>query len=155
MRFIEEKMKKEYPKIYLYKRVVLAKMFIDSHFAKSLDLTLVSDEASFSKFHFIRLFKKIYGMTPHHYLRKVRIGQAKKYLEEGRSAVESCELVGFESIGTFTSLFKKEVGDTPSSYQQKQYDRQHKMSSRPIQFIPNCFALRNGLTKYSNFKEVS
>ena len=144
-------MEKEYPKIYLYKRVVQAKMFIDTHFAKPLDLNTVSDEASFSKFHFIRLFKKIYGMTPHLYLRKVRLEHARKFLEEGRSVMESCELAGFESIGTFTSLFKKEIGDTPSSYQQKKFDRQHEMASRPIQFIPNCFALSNGLVKEKQF----
>lgn len=147
-------MKSEYPKIYLYKRVVHAKMFIDKNFAESLDLNLVSDEAAFSKFHFIRLFKKIYGLTPHLYLRKVRLDNAKLFLEEGHSVIEACELSGFESVGTFTSLFKRENTVTPAVYQDQKMNLKNEMNSQPINFVPNCFAESNGLKKKSNFEEV-
>lgn len=62
-----------YPKVYLYKRIVQAKLFIDQHYAKPIDVSNISDEASFSKFHFLMRFKKIYGKTPHQYLTRVRI----------------------------------------------------------------------------------
>ena len=48
-----------YPKVYLYQRIVKAKLFIDAHYSKTIDLDNISDEAYFSKFHFIRTFKKI------------------------------------------------------------------------------------------------
>ena len=66
-----------YPKIYLVRRVVQAKLFIDEHYAERLDLDNISDEACFSKFHFIRLFRNIYGKTPHQYLTTVRIEKPK------------------------------------------------------------------------------
>lgn len=47
--------------------MVQAKLFIDFNYAESIDISNIADEACFSKFHFIRLFKKIYGRTPHQY----------------------------------------------------------------------------------------
>jgi AraC-like DNA-binding protein len=70
-------------KIYLYKRIVQAKLFIDANFAGDIDLDNIADEAYFSKFHFIRLFKSIYGKTPHQYLISVRIEKAKEFLKNG------------------------------------------------------------------------
>ncbi len=66
----------QYPKAYLYRRIVQAKLFIDSNYTDNIDLDNISDEAYFSKFHFTRLFKKIYGRTPHQYLTFVRIEKA-------------------------------------------------------------------------------
>src|SRR5215207_3449311 len=96
-----------YPKIYLYKRIVQAKLFMDKHFDESIDLDNISGEACFSKFHFIRLFKAIYGKTPHQYLTQVRINAAIRLLKGGRSVTETAYSVGFDSITSFTSLFKK------------------------------------------------
>ncbi|MEJ7683615.1 MAG: AraC family transcriptional regulator [Segetibacter sp.] len=110
----------QYQKIYLYKRIVQAKLFIDNHHAERIDINNIADEAYFSKFHFIRLFKNIYGKTPHHYLRQVRIDNAKYLLTKNISISEVCYLVGFESVTSFTGLFKKLVGSTPSAFQQQQ-----------------------------------
>ena len=71
-----------YPKVYLYRRIVQAKLFIDSHYQESLDLEAIADEAFFSKFHFIRLFKDSYGKTPYQYLTYVRIEKAKGLLKK-------------------------------------------------------------------------
>jgi AraC-like DNA-binding protein len=133
-----------YPKIYLYKRIVQSKLFIDSNFSSPIDLENIADEASFSKFHFIRLFKSIYGKTPHQYLIQVRIDKAIIFLQEGRSVNEVCELVGFESISSFTGLFKRKIGCTPSAWQQQWVERKEQISAKPLRFIPNCFAEQNG-----------
>ena len=98
------------PGHYLYKRIVQAKLFIDANYNRPLDLDQVSDEAHFSKFHFIRLFKKAYGKTPHQYLIKVRIEKAKEALERGSTASEACIAVGFDSVSTFTGTFRKIAG---------------------------------------------
>ena len=92
----------EYPKIYLYRRVVQAKLYIDSCYAEQIDLNNISGEAYFSKFHFIRLFKSIYGKTPHQYLTAVRIGNAKQLLQENKSVTDVCTLVGFDSLSSFS-----------------------------------------------------
>jgi AraC-like DNA-binding protein len=72
--------KETYPKVYLYRRIVQAKLFIDTNNADTIDLDNIADEAYFSKFHFIRQFKKIYGKTPHQYLTVVRIEKAMELL---------------------------------------------------------------------------
>ncbi len=51
-----------YPKAYLYKRIVQAKLFMDDHFTEHIDLAAICWEASFSKFHFTRLFREVYGV---------------------------------------------------------------------------------------------
>ena len=107
-----------YRKIYLYKRIVQAKLFIDTHYAEKIDLDNISDEAYFSKFHFIRLFKKIYGKSPHQYLTYVRVEKAKDLLKTETSIGDVCYSVGFESISSFTGLFKRHAHKTPSQYQQ-------------------------------------
>ena len=133
-----------YPKIYLYRRIVYAKLFIDDNYAEKIDLDNIADEAFFSKFHFIRLFHSIYGKTPHQYLSSVRIGQAKLLLATDMSAANVCYAVGFESVTSFTGLFKRVVGQTPAAYQQIQHRRQAEIASAPLKFIPNCFAEKKG-----------
>ena len=143
-----------YPKIYLYKRIVHAKLFIDTHFGDSIDLDNIADEAYFSKFHFIRLFKTIYGKTPHQYRTSVRVEKAKLLLTKDISVSEVCYSVGFDSISSFTGLFKRTVGLTPSAYQKQQLKLQADTLKTPLKFIPNCFAENKGWTKNSNFQEV-
>jgi AraC-like DNA-binding protein len=140
-------MKEAYPKIYLYKRVVQARLFIDAHFSERIDLNAVSDEACFSKFHFIRLFKSIYGKTPHQYLMKVRVENAMLLLQKGKTISETCFDVGFESASSFTNLFRQFTKLSPSRWQQQFLERQRAISEKPLQFIPNCFAENKGWVK--------
>ncbi len=132
------------PHIYIYKRIVQAKLFMDEHYGEAIDLGQVSDEACFSKFHFIRLFSKIYGFTPHQYLVKLRIEKAKLLLQKGLPVNEVCMMVGFNSITSFPGLFRKVCGQSPSSYQLKFMKREAEIKAAPLQFIPNCFAEQNG-----------
>jgi AraC-like DNA-binding protein len=145
----------QYQKIYLYKRIVQAKLFIDNHYSEKIDLDNIADEAFFSKFHFIRLFKNIYGKTPHHYLVQVRIENAEYLLAKNISISEVCYSVGFTSVTSFAGLFKKIVGLSPSAFQQKQQKRKTDIAASPLHFIPNCFAETHGWTKKSNFQELS
>lgn len=144
-----------YPKIYLYRRVVRARLHIDSHFSENLDLNNISDEAHFSKFHFLRLFKQIYGKTPHQYLIQVRIQSAEDLLRQGNTVSQVCFAVGFNSVSSFTGLFKKCRGITPSEFQQRHQRRQVELKQQPLRFIPNCFAESHGWSENRNFREVT
>jgi AraC-like DNA-binding protein len=128
-----------YPKVYLYRRIVYAKLFIDTHFAEKIDLDNIADEAFFSKFHFIRLFNDIYKKTPHQYLSFTRIEKAKQLLKSGLPVAQVCYAVGFESVSSFTGLFKRLVSQTPAVYQQQERRRIAAMTKTPLKFIPNCF----------------
>lgn len=132
------------PKIYLYRRIVLAKLFIDEHFADNIDLDAIAGEAAFSKFHFIRLFKMAYGKTPHQYLTLVRIEKAKLLLQSENSVTDVCFSVGFDGISSFTHLFKRFTQLTPSAYQLLQRRRRKQIAEAPLKFIPGCFAEQKG-----------
>ncbi len=136
--------KDNFPKVYLYRRIVYAKLFIDDHFAEDIDLDNIAGEAFFSKFHFIRLFSSIYQKTPHQYLSHIRIEKAKQLLANGMPAVQTCYAVGFESVSSFTGLFKRVTGQTPSAYRLYQQQKVKAMTQTPLNFIPNCFAEKNG-----------
>lgn len=144
----------KYPKVYLYRRIVQAKLFIDKNYSEKIDLDNISDEAFFSKFHFIRLFKKIYRKTPYQYLTMVRIENAMRLLQEGTAISEVCYSVGFESLSSFSGLFKRIAGITPSLYVTQQQLIKAQISEAPLKFIPGCFADKNGWTKKSNFEEM-
>jgi AraC-like DNA-binding protein len=138
--------KELYPKVYLYRRIVYAKLFIDTHFAEKIDLDNIAYEAFFSKFHFIRVFHDIYKKTPYQYLSFVRIEKAKQLLESGLQVAQVCYDVGFESVSSFTSLFKRVVGQTPAAYQIQEQRRIVAMTKTPLKFIPNCFMEEKSLT---------
>src|SRR6266404_1996954 len=137
-------MQSSYPRQYLYRRVVRAKLYIDEAFASNIELTNIAGEACFSKFHFIRLFKTIYGKTPHQYLIHVRIESAKLLLANGETVARVCYSVGFDSITSFTGLFKRRTGLTPAAYQLREILRANEIVSRPLKFVPNCFVEKNG-----------
>jgi transcriptional regulator GlxA family with amidase domain len=132
------------PKIYLYRRVVQAKLFMDANYHKQIDLHAIANQAYFSRYHFIRLFSKIYGKTPHQYLINVRVNQAKLLLKTDVAVQQVCFAVGFDSIGSFSSLFKKYTGHNPAQYRAAQLLRNAEMAKVPLKFIPNCFAQQNG-----------
>ena len=101
----------------IYERVVSAKMFMDDNFHEPLDLEQISQQAFLSRFHFHRLFTRIYRKTPHQYLTLLRLQKAKTLLEkEGISITEVCNSIGFESLSSFSILFRKESGYAPQYY---------------------------------------
>ena len=136
-----------YPKQYLYRRVLRAKLYIDEHYASAVDLTNIADEACFSKFHFIRLFKASYGKTPHQYLTEVRVNRAKDLLADGATVKYTCFAVGFDSLSSFTGLFRHRVGQTPAAYQRNMQARRDEIAARPLKFVPNCFVEKHGWSK--------
>ena len=107
-----------YPHDDLTKQIKAAKLYIDTHFSDEINLDKIAGKALVSKFHFIRVFKKYYGRTPHQYLQEVRIEMAKK-ISLKKSIDEVCNAIGFKSKTSFISLFRKMTGVTPLAYQNK------------------------------------
>jgi AraC-like DNA-binding protein len=131
----------EYPKAYLYRRIVQAKLFIDGHFREKLNLDDIAEEASFSRFHFIRLFRRAYGNTPHQYMMSLRMMEAERLMADpGLKIQDICFDIGFESVGTFTTQFTKLYGKTPKARQREVIERKRLTSEEPLKTIPGCFA---------------
>jgi AraC-like DNA-binding protein len=130
----------DYPGSYIYRRIVAAKLYIDANYAANIDLSGIAGEACFSKFHFIRLFKTIYACTPHQYLVRVRMSHAKRLLTASIPVARVCIEVGFESLGSFTTLFKRINKMTPSAYQAWQLRKRRAVVATPMRYVPGCFA---------------
>jgi AraC-like DNA-binding protein len=123
----------------LYQRIVAAKVFIDENFQEDISLEDISQHAFLSRFHFHRLFSAVYKTTPHQYLTRKRIDKAKDLLSQNKSIAEVCNAVGFESIGSFSGLFKKEIGFAPTYYRNMAWLKKQKAIEQPKAFIPHCF----------------
>ena len=123
----------------IYQRVVTAKLYIDDNFSEPIDLKDISEKAFLSRFHFHRLFTRIYRKTPHQYLTRKRIEKAKDLLAENKPVTDVCNEVGFESIGSFSVLFKKEIGFAPQYYRNMAWLKKQEAKEQPKKFIPHCF----------------
>lgn len=102
-----------------YALIRQSKAFMESHHAESIDLDDLAKAAFMSRFHYIRVFKQLYGVTPRSYLRDMRISKAKLYLKQGRTITDVCLAVGYESVATFSNTFKKCTGMSPREYQER------------------------------------
>lgn len=101
----------------------------------------IADELGISLFHFTRLFKAVFGETPNQYQMRMKLERAKQLLAASDHTVtEVCMEVGYSSLGSFSDLFTRRVGMTPSSYRQK--FRGLKASGELTrQLAPGCFSL--------------
>lgn len=105
------------------KTVIDIKNYIDRHYDIDLNLDFLSYSMFVSKYHLLRLFKKYYGITPRQYLIDKRIEKSKEKLKNNLSVTETCFAVGFESLGSFSVLFKTKTNQSPSEYQKEQLSR--------------------------------
>lgn len=116
-------------------RLNRAREFIDHCYDLPLDLEQISSHACFSRFHFLRLFRQAFNKTPHQYLVERRIEKAKELLSADQLRVtDVCFEVGFQSLGSFSSLFHKSVGHPPVTFREK--SRETQAAKRQI---PGCF----------------
>lgn len=119
----------------VYERLCRARDFIDVCYDLPLNLDQISSQACFSRYHFLRLFREAFDKTPHQYLVERRIERAKQLLSSDELRVtDICLEVGFQSLGSFSSLFHKTVGHPPNTYREKV--RETESAKRQV---PGCF----------------
>src|SRR6266446_3433868 len=100
----------------IQERLCRARRFIDDYYDLPLNLSEISRQACLSRYHFLRLFRDTFQTTPHQYLIQRRIEKAKELLRSKPvSVTDVCFEVGFQSLGSFSSLFRKCVGDGPGT----------------------------------------
>jgi len=121
----------------LHERLCRARRYIDECYALPLDLAEISKQACLSRYHFLRLFRDTFETTPHQYLIQRRIEKAKELLcSERFSVTDVCFEVGFQSLGSFSSLFRRCVGAAPNNYRERKKESLRK--------VPGCFILMFG-----------
>jgi AraC family transcriptional regulator len=123
-----------------HKQLRLARLYLDQSYDTSITVEDLSREVALSPYYLIRAFRHLYKQTPHQYLVGVRIAKAKELLRNSDlSITEICLAVGFESLGSFSTLFRKVAGISPSAYR----DSSHPTSTPT--YIPLCVCLLHGI----------
>jgi len=124
MTFYEKELNRIRSLVYSNQRqistVIQVRNYIENHYDTNLNLAVLSHIHFVSKHHLLRLFKKYYGLTPKQYLIDKRIEKSKEHMINGMSVTESCFAVGFESLGSFSTLFKTKTGKSPSVFRKEQ-----------------------------------
>jgi AraC-like DNA-binding protein len=124
-------------------RLARARDFIDHCYDHPLSLDQISSKACFSRYHFLRLFRQAFNKTPHQYLIERRIEKAKELLgSEDIRVTDVCFEVGFQSLGSFSSLFHKYVGHPPITYREKV-----RKSQQAQRRVPGCFLVMYGFER--------
>jgi AraC-like DNA-binding protein len=109
---------------------------MDRRYADAVDLDAMARAAGFSRYHFARSFRAAFGETPGAYLSRRRVERAKDLLRSANLTVtEICMLVGFSSLGSFSSRFSELVGMSPTAYRAQQVA----LGGPPP--VPGCFLM--------------
>ena len=120
-------------------RLERARSLMHRCYAEPLDLDAIARTAHMSRFHFAREFRREFDETPHQYLTQRRIEHAKQMLLYTDATVtEICLAVGFSSVGSFSTLFRRHTGHAPQHY------RRHFVQSLGVPtvmpaVVPGCF----------------
>ncbi len=105
---------KEYRHIFNGKKIIKQTLdFIGDNISENITLDILAKNCSLSKYHFLRVFKKELGLTPHSFIINERINRANILLQNGVSISEASQSVGFSDQSHFTRNFKKYFGYTP------------------------------------------
>ena len=103
-----------------FRRLVLARDLLREDREPAPTIAELAREVGISTFHFIRQFEAVFGLTPHQYRIQTRLERAKRLLATGDHTVtDVCMEVGFSSLGSFSTLFTRRFGETPSSYRRR------------------------------------
>lgn len=101
--------------------ILKAKTYIEKHYAEAISVKDVAEEVCISESYFKSVFKKISGYSYSEYLTNIRIDHAKKLLDTTDKSITEIALdVGYQTPNSFSSLFKRETGKTPTQYKNRQ-----------------------------------
>jgi AraC family transcriptional regulator len=109
--------KKYSTRVELYRRLLRGKDYMDSFSGSPVHLEEIARQACLSPYHFHRLFREVFRETPNQYLQRKRLANARRLLEHGEQSITRiCLEVGFESITSFSGLFRVNFGCSPREY---------------------------------------
>ncbi len=104
----------------LARRVGIGTSFLHANLDRRVTVAEAAREACLSPFHFHRLFTSFHDVTPHRYVTRLRLERAKALLRAtDRDVAEVALACGFESVGSFTTLFTRTVGVPPARFRRR------------------------------------
>ncbi len=130
------------------RHLLRAKDLVDARYFEPLDVSQMAEAAGLSRAHFSREFRQAFGESPHAYLLTRRLERAAALLRAtDNSVAEICFSVGLQSVGSFTSSFRRMFGAPPATYRAgfppaSQYAR-----------VPTCMLRAYGRPQHRTFRE--
>src|SRR6201996_1930335 len=130
------------------RHLLRAKDLADARFAEPLGVDDMAAVAGLSRAHFSREFRRAFGDSPHAYLLTRRLERAAALLRStDHSVAEVCFSVGLQSVGSFTTSFKRTLGLTPTAYRAA-----HPPASM-LARVPGCIVRANTRPQRRTFRE--
>jgi len=130
------------------RHLLRAKDLADARYREPLGVDDMARAAGLSRAHFSREFRAAFGESPHTYLLTRRMERAAALLRNtDRSVAEICLDVGLQSVGSFTSSFKRTYGMTPTDY------RASFPPAADSALVPACVVRFFGRPQHSTFEE--
>ena len=104
-------------RIELYRRLALAKDWLDANYFLPITIEQMATVATLNSQHFLRMFKECFGSTPHQYLINIRLNHSQRMLIDTNEPIAVvCNSVGFESLSSFSWLFRQRFGTSPTQF---------------------------------------
>ena len=132
------------------RHLLRAKDLADARYAEPLAVAALAKAAGLSPAHFSREFRRAFGESPHQYLLTRRLERAATLLRvTDRSVADVCVSVGLQSVGSFTTSFKRMFGLTPTAY------RATFPPAAAHARVPSCVVHTYGRPQHRTFREDS
>jgi len=108
------------PRSHGDREIVKLQEWIEDHYKEQVSVDVLMNESMMSRRTLVRRFKSATGDTPLEYLQRVRVENAKRFLETtNRTFSEITWDVGYDDISSFQRLFKEHTRLTPREYRTK------------------------------------
>lgn len=141
----------------VFRRLCRARDALAGVTERTRSVEAVAREAGISPYHFIRRFESVFGATPHQYRIEARLDRARRLLAKGElSVTEVCMEVGFSSLGSFSVLFTRRVGETPSGFRRRARSMVRVPGGLPRELFPGCLSLMGRLppSAFRSYREA-
>jgi AraC-like DNA-binding protein len=132
------------------RHLLRAKDLADARYAEPLTVRDLARAAGLSPAHFSRAFAAAFGEPPHRYLLTRRLERAAALLRATDWSITDIGLaVGWSSVGSFTTTFRRVYGSSPGAYR-----RSHPPAQAQVR-IPDCIARSYGHPRNRTFREAA
>jgi AraC-like DNA-binding protein len=124
-----------------FARLSRARDYLAAYYRDRVTLEKAAAQACLSPYHFNRLFAQAFGETPHEFLTRRRMDEAKKLLlAENDSVTDICFDLGYESLGSFSAKFRSMTGLSPAAFRREARISFGGFAAHwPLYYIPACY----------------